>query len=139
MFLSIDFQSDVAIYSQIVRQVKFAIAAGTLRPGQMLPSTRVLASELAINPNTVVHAFTQLQNEKVVELLRGRGMVITAEAPAICRRDRVDVLTQRIGDVLAEAWHAGIDADKIQGIVSGELKKLCKTTPLVQVESPSEG
>ena len=41
MFFSIDVHSDVAIYLQLVRQVKFAVAAGTLRPGQLLPSVLV--------------------------------------------------------------------------------------------------
>lgn len=135
MFLSIDFSSDVAIYLQIVRQVKFAIAAGSMRPGQLLPSARVLAGTLAINPNTVARAFTELQNDNVVETLRGRGMVISNGAAAICRRHRDGVLAERIGGVLAEAWHAGLDAEKIESIVSSELKKLTKTTPAVHQET----
>lgn len=134
MFLSIDFQSDVAIYSQVVRQVKSAIAAGTMRPGQLLPSSRVLSGQLAINPNTVARAFTQLQSDGVIENLRGRGMVICTGAAAICRRDRDEVLSDRIGGVLAEAWNAGIDADRIRSIVEGQLKKLSKTTPAVHQE-----
>ncbi len=135
MFLSIDFSSDVAIYLQIVRQVKFSIAAGTMRPGQLLPSARVLAGTLAINPNTVARAFTELQSDNVVETLRGRGMVISNGASAICRRHRDEVLGERIGAVLAEAWHAGLDVEKIQSIVSAELKKLTKTTPAVHQSS----
>lgn len=134
MFLSIDFQSDVAIYSQVVRQVKSAIAAGTMRPGQLLPSSRVLSGQLAINPNTVARAFTELQNDGVIENLRGRGMVVCAGAAAICRRDRDEVLSDRIGGVLAEAWNAGIDAQRIRSIVEGQLKKLAKTTPAVHQE-----
>jgi GntR family transcriptional regulator len=139
MFLSIDFQSDVAIYLQIVRQVKFAIAAGTMRPGQLLPSARVLSGQLAINPNTVARAFAELQNDNVVESLRGRGMVISNGAAAICRRHRDGVLAERVGSVLAEAWNAGLDVSKIQSIVDGELKKLAKTTPAVHHAIQSEG
>lgn len=131
MFLSIDFQSDVAIYLQIVRQVKFAIAAGSMRPGQLLPSARVLSGQLAINPNTVARAFALLQSDNVIESLRGRGMVISTGAAAICRRHRDGVLAERIGAVLGEAWNAGLDADKIQSMVDDQLKKLAKTTPAV--------
>ncbi|QDT07141.1 HTH-type transcriptional repressor YtrA [Rubripirellula lacrimiformis] len=135
MFLSIDFQSDVAIYLQIVRQIKASIAAGTMRSGQLLPSGRVLSGQLAINPNTVARAFTELQNDGVIESLRGRGMVISSGAAAICRRHRDGVLAERIGGVLAEAWNAGLDAEAIESIVHSELKKLSKTTPNVHVET----
>lgn len=138
MFLSIDFSSDVAIYSQIVRQIKSAIAAGTIRPGQLLPSSRVLSGQLAINPNTVARAFTELSADGVIESLRGRGMVVCTGAAAICRRDRDGVLADRIGGVLAEAWNAGLDVDKIQSIVDGELRKLSKQTPAVHQAANQE-
>ncbi len=138
MFLSIDFQSDVAIYLQIVRQVKAAIAVGSMRPGQLLPSARVLAGQLTINPNTVARAFTELQSDGVIETLRGRGMVISTGAAALCRRHRDGVLAERIGEVLGEAWNAGLDVARIQSIVEGELKKLAKTTPAVHTDTPSD-
>jgi GntR family transcriptional regulator len=53
MFFSIDPSNGVAIYDQIVRRVKFAIADGVLVPGQLLRSVRALAVRLAINPNTI--------------------------------------------------------------------------------------
>lgn len=138
MFFSIDVQSDVAIYLQIVRQVKFAIAAGKVRPGQLLPSARVLSGQLAINPNTVAHAYTHLQNDGVIESLRGRGMVISEGAAAACRRQRDDVLAERIGESLAEAWHAGLSATAIQKVVDGHLKRLAKTPPTVHREANDE-
>jgi DNA-binding transcriptional regulator YhcF (GntR family) len=76
MFFSIDPNNGIAIYEQIVRQVKFAIADGVLVPGQLLPSVRTLAVSLAINPNTIAKAFSQLQNDGVVESLRGRGIAV---------------------------------------------------------------
>ena len=131
MFLSIDVHSDVAIYLQICRQVKFAVAAGTLQPGQLLPSARVLSGRLAINPNTVARAFSQLQSDGVIASLRGRGMVVCDDAVKICRQEREDVLAERIGNALAEAWHAGLAAEKIHAIIDAQLKCLEKTTPSV--------
>ncbi|MGB7346707.1 MAG: hypothetical protein WBD20_20970, partial [Pirellulaceae bacterium] len=96
---------------------------------------RVLSGQLAINPNTVARAFSELQNDGVIEALRGRGMVITTGAAAVCRRHRDGVLAERIGGVLAEAWNAGLDTKKIQSIVDAELKKLTKTTPSVHLET----
>lgn len=131
MFLSIDVHSDVAIYLQIVRQIKFAIAAGKVRPGELLPSARILAGQLTINPNTVAHAYTELQGDGVIESLRGRGMIVCAGAVVVCRRQRNEVLAERIGESLGEAWNAGLSEDKIRSIVAGHLKKLSKTEPAV--------
>ena len=53
MFLHVDPDSGLAIYDQIVRQIKFAVATGALPAGEMAPSVRELARELAVNLNTV--------------------------------------------------------------------------------------
>ena len=135
MFLSIDVHSDVAIYQQIVRQIKFAIAAGTLSPGQLLPSARVLSGRLTINPNTVARAFAELQSDGVVETLRGRGMVVRDDAVALCRRERESALGERIAATLSEAWHAGLDEKRIRSLVDKHLKKLSKTQPSVHQPS----
>ncbi|QDV41207.1 HTH-type transcriptional repressor YtrA [Stieleria neptunia] len=135
MFFSIDVQSDVAIYLQLVRQVKFAIAAGTIRPGQLLPSVRALSNQVALNPNTVARAFNQLQADGVIEALRGRGMVVRDVAVEICRRERETVLNERIGSVLAEAWHAGLSKKQIKTFVDDHLRQLVDTEPAVMVSS----
>ena len=63
MFFTIDPSNGLAIYEQIVRQVTFAVANETLKPGDLVPSVRELARELAINPNTVARAYRDLQAE----------------------------------------------------------------------------
>jgi GntR family transcriptional regulator len=136
MFFSIDVHSDVAIYLQLVRQVKFAVAAGTLRPGQLLPSVRALSAQVALNPNTVARAFNQLQSEGVIETLRGRGMVVREDAVEICRREREEVIDGRIGEVIAEAWNAGLPKTKIKTLVDAHLKTLVGTEPAVLSSSP---
>ncbi|MDA8745631.1 GntR family transcriptional regulator [Rubripirellula amarantea] len=132
MFLSINVHSDVPIYAQIARQMKFAIAAGTLTPGQLVPSARAMSGQLTINPNTVVKAFSMLQSDGVIEPLRGRGMVVSRGAVAICRRDRDSELGQRIGEVITEAWNAGLDQSKIQQLIDKHLAKLAKIQPAVE-------
>ncbi|MEO1526690.1 MAG: GntR family transcriptional regulator [Planctomycetota bacterium] len=131
MFFSIDVHSDVAIYLQVVRQVKFAVAAGTLRPGQLLPSVRALSQQVALNPNTIARAFNQLQADGVIETLRGRGMVVRDESVEICRQERESVLDERIGSVLAEAWNAGLTKKQIKAFVDSHLRTLCETEPTV--------
>lgn len=58
MRLSIEPDNGLPIYEQLVRQVKFAVAEGIVVPGQVIPSVRELAKQLAINPNTVQRSFS---------------------------------------------------------------------------------
>ena len=124
MFFSIDPNNGVAIYEQIVRQVKFAIAEKTLRPGQLLPSVRVLSSQLTINPNTINRAFQQLQSEGVIEPLRGRGLIVCSEAFEQCVTDRRSLVSERIRGVLTEALHGGLSTKAVRDIVLEQLNQL---------------
>jgi GntR family transcriptional regulator len=137
MFFSIDPQNGVAIYEQIVRQVKFAIAEGTLGPGQLLPSVRQLSQQLAINPNTIARAYLQLQADEVVESLRGRGMAVSVGAPPRCRTLRRTLIAERLRSVLAEALHGGLKAAEIREIVRTELESLSGTVNTISSQ-PTE-
>ena len=134
MFFSINTNNGVAIYEQIVRQVKFAIAEGSLQPGQLLPGGRSLSVELAINPNTVVKAYQQLQSEGVLESMRGRGMVVCQGAAKFCRQERKSIIADGLKTVLSEALHAGLSSDEIQAIVEKQLKKLTPKINTVSAE-----
>ena len=69
--ISVDPSNGLAIYDQIVRQIKFAIASGAVLPGELVPSVRELAKQVAVNPNTVSRAYRELQSENVLETVRG--------------------------------------------------------------------
>ncbi len=124
MFFSIDPHNGVAIYEQIVRQVTFAIAEGTLRPGQLLPSVRVLSQQLAINPNTINRAFQQLQVEGALESLRGKGLVVRADAKSGCLETRRTLIAERLKGAMTEALHAGLGASEVRRIMNQLLAEL---------------
>jgi len=124
MFFSIDADNGVAIYEQIVRQVKFAIANGVLVPGQLLPSVRTLAVKLAINPNTVAKAFQQLQSDGVVVPLRGKGLAVRDEAVEPCRVARREILEDRIRTAIAEALHGGLSTKEVRRLVLDQIQAL---------------
>jgi GntR family transcriptional regulator len=65
----IDLKSGVPFYRQIIEQVKFAIASGTLASGDRLPTVRQLAVDLSINPNTVIRAYREMEIEGVHQIL----------------------------------------------------------------------
>jgi GntR family transcriptional regulator len=131
MFFTIDASNGVAIYEQIVRQVQFAIAEEALRPGQLLPSARTLSVELAVNPNTVVRAFQQLQSEGFLETVRGRGLAVCAGATERCKKSRRSLITDRLRSALTEALHGGLSIEEINAVVSEQLVELSGKVALV--------
>lgn len=121
MFLSLDHQNGLAIYDQIVRQVKFAVACGALRKGELVPSVRELARELAVNPNTVARAYRELQSEGVLAPVRGTGMEVAEGAERHCRTQRRELIKTRLRQVLAEAIQSQLEADELRSLVEQEL------------------
>lgn len=121
MLFHVDVRNGLAVYDQIVRQLKFAVADGALRTGEMIPSVRELARELAINPNTVARAYRQLQDDGVLEQVRGTGLAVAPAANRHCRAERVKLIRARARLVLEEALRSGLDAKEIEAIVREEL------------------
>ncbi|HEV2971193.1 MAG TPA: GntR family transcriptional regulator [Pirellulales bacterium] len=121
MFVDIEFSDGLAIYEQIVRQVKFAIAGGALKPGELVPSVRELARELTVNPNTVARAYRDLQSDRVLDPVRGTGLEVAAGATERCRSERLKLIRGRLRQVLAEAKRSRIDADELRALVEKEL------------------
>jgi DNA-binding transcriptional regulator YhcF (GntR family) len=91
--------SGVPIYRQIVDQIEFMIEAGQLDDGDRLPGSRMLASNLKINRNTVARAYRELRDQGYVVSRRRGGMVVTDAAAA---RERATA-RQRARDILGEA------------------------------------
>ena len=123
MKISIDPDNGLPIFEQLVRQIKYAVARGVLVPGQIIPSTRELSRQLAINPNTVQRAYTALQTENVLEPLRGRGVAVCAGAEQHCRLERKQLLSERFAAVIDEALQSGLSADELRKIFSRHLEK----------------
>src|SRR6478609_6585124 len=121
MFLQVDVRNGLAVYDQIVRQMKFAVADGALHSGDLVPSVRELARELAINPNTVARAYRQLQDDGVVETVRGTGLSIAATARRQCQAERTKLIRGRLRLVLEEALHSGLDTEGIEAVMKEEL------------------
>lgn len=120
MFLQVDAHNGLAVYDQIVRQVKFAVADGALAPGELVPSVRELARELAINPNTVARAYRQLQDDGVLEAVRGTGLAVADSARRQCQSERTKLIRARLRTVLEEAANSGLDPQEIEQLFRAE-------------------
>ncbi|HEY2250565.1 MAG TPA: GntR family transcriptional regulator [Planctomycetaceae bacterium] len=126
MFFRIESANGLAIYEQIVRQVKFAVAGDALQAGDLVPSVRELSRDLAVNPNTVARAYRELQVEGVLAPVRGTGLEITAHAAKHCAAERVALIRERLRSVLLEARRSRLDLDDIRALVDEELSRLEK-------------
>ena len=78
MFFKINQTNGVPVYEQISRQIAFAIASEGIAVGELVPSVRNLSRDLAVNPNTVARAYRQLQDEGILETVRGEGLLVTS-------------------------------------------------------------
>ncbi|MBI2479440.1 MAG: GntR family transcriptional regulator [Planctomycetia bacterium] len=121
MFLNINPSNGIAIYDQVVRQIKFAVAQGAVKPGNLVPSVREMARELAINPNTVARAYQQLQADGVLEQVRGLGLEVAADAVKQCKSERQKLIQDRIRQALMEAKQSGLDGDELRQIVEKQV------------------
>ncbi len=105
-----DMASGVPVYRQIIDQILGGIAAGTLAPGDQLPTVRQLAVDLAINPNTVVRAYRELEIRGVLNTQQGVGTFVTTVPVQPDDAERQRQLDQLVGEFVARAGGAGFSA-----------------------------
>lgn len=123
MYFEIDTSNGVAVYEQVYRQVAFAIANGIITSGDLVPSVRAMAKDLAINPNTVARAYRDLQSEGVLEVVRGSGMLVTKTARSKCKSIRSTVLKLQMSSIVDEARRSQLSDDEIRQLLENKLKK----------------
>jgi GntR family transcriptional regulator len=108
------------IYSQIADRVKFAVAGGVLRPGDLVPSVRELSKQLVVNPNTVARAYRDLQAEGLLESVRGMGLQVSEGAVEPCRAARQALVRQRIRTAIEEARRSKMEPVEIEAVLREE-------------------
>ena len=111
------------IYGQIADRVKFAVAAGVLRPGDLVPSVREMSKQLVVNPNTVARAYRELQNDGLIEPVRGTGLQVAEGAAEKCREARSLFVRDRLRAAIDEARQTKLDAAEIEAILHEEWTK----------------
>jgi GntR family transcriptional regulator len=109
----LDLHSGVPVYRQIIDQVRGGVAAGALEPGDQLPTVRALAVDLAINPNTVVRAYRELELGGMLETHQGTGTFISAQKMKKSNAERERQLAQIVTDAVARAGAAGFTLDEL--------------------------
>ncbi|HEU0010550.1 MAG TPA: GntR family transcriptional regulator [Verrucomicrobiae bacterium] len=124
LHFQIDTQSGVPVYRQIVSQIKYYVASGALKAGDLLPSIRELAQSLAVNPTTVVRAYSELEQEKVLEMQQGRGAFVADAARRMTAGKREQALRRLARQLAVEAVQLGAPGDLVAKLVQEELEAL---------------
>src|SRR5271167_1747404 len=110
---ALDLHSGMPVYRQLIDQVRSGIASGTLNAGDQLPTVRQLAVDLAINPNTVLRAYRELELGGLLETHQGTGTFISEKKINRNNAERERQLGQLAGDFAARAGAAGFTVEDL--------------------------
>ncbi len=120
MIVTIDFNSDEAIYIQLRNQIILGIATSEIREGDNLPSVRELAENIGINMHTVNKAYTILKQEGYVKLDRRRGAVIALDYDKIAA---IAELKSQMKVILAQAICKNISCEEIHELMDSIMRE----------------
>jgi len=123
--------SGVPIYRQLVDQVGALVAGGRLRPGDVVPSVRQVATALGVNPMTVSKAWGRLEADGVLIRERGRGMVVAARRETGSLADRRAEVQPLVDRAVTHALHLGFTPKEVMSMVRESLEehRACTTRP----------
>ena len=120
--ITLNLESGVPIYMQLVDRIKQMVVSGQLQPGQQLPTIRQLATDLRINYNTVGRAYLILDQEGVISTQQGRGTYIASRlGEGQVQKLRMGKLRSMLGQVIREAQVLGYSREEIEQIVEEQL------------------
>jgi GntR family transcriptional regulator len=111
----LDVRSGVSPYMQLVHQVRRALRLGLLSTGDQLPTVKDVVAKVAINPNTVLKAYRELEHEGLVSARPGIGTFVTRTLTDDSLAAH-EPLRQELQAWLAKAQTAGLDADSIEAL-----------------------
>jgi len=118
LLFHLDVRSGMPTYMQLVNQVRRAIRNGTLRAGERLPTAREVVAALAINPNTVLKAYTQLESEELVISRPGLGTFIAQGIPAPLPPALQRQLRRGLDSWMRNAVAAGLDREGMLALIN---------------------
>ena len=105
-------------------QIKYYIASGALRAGDQLPSIRELAQTLAVNPTTVVKAYSELEGESIIELRPGKGAFISDSAVRLSPKERDQTLRRLARQLAVESKQMGAAKELVLRVLKQELDEI---------------
>ena len=120
MKLVIQPQGTLAIYEQIINQLKNAIVTGDLSEGEALPSIRGLAGELNVSVITTKRAYEELEKEGLIRSVAGKGFYVCEYNTDYLREKQLMMLEKRLGELVEDAKQAGLSCEELKEMVDTE-------------------
>ena len=113
--LTLNYRDSRPIYEQIKDGLRKLIVTGALQPDEKLPSVRSMATELAINPNTIQRAYSELEAEGFIYSVPGKGSFAAAVAePLSLRREE---LNGKLKEIITELRYLNVTLDEVIALV----------------------
>lgn len=110
--IHLDFSDKRPLYEQIKDKLRELILSGAVKQGEKIPSVRELAASLAINPNTIQHAYKELEEEGYIYSLRAKGSFVSPCTDAMLDKNR-DVLFKNLQDAAAALFYHGAQYEDV--------------------------
>ncbi len=108
----LDFRSRLPIYEQLVTKFKELIIKNILKPDEKLPSVRMLAQELTVNPNTIQKAYRELEHQKYIYSIPGKGNFVMPSTQSI-NTEKLDDLRTELLKIISEMLYLGMNQEEI--------------------------
>lgn len=118
MNLIVSYFSQTPIYEQIQNQIKEQILNGNLKSGEQLPSIRLMAKDLKVSVITVKRAYDELEREKVLDVLPGRGCFVSHLNIEMVKKANLDMLHGRLCDIVEFCKTCGITKTQINTVLN---------------------
>jgi GntR family transcriptional regulator len=119
--VNVDPRSHVPIYLQIADGIREAVAAGIFRPGDAVPSLRVMALQVQVNPNTVQRAYEQLAREGVIYARRGRGLFVADQAASSAQTRARESIRCDFEKAICTGRAVGLTTDELRRIFEASI------------------
>jgi GntR family transcriptional regulator len=124
MFLRVEKGSAVPISRQIAQQISTLCAAGSLAPGDRLPSVRELARELAVNQNTILRVYERLCGDGLLEMRQGQGTFVAIQARANASPGQRARLIDELRQLARQGMSLGLSPEQFHELVAVALDEL---------------
>ena len=118
--ISLNYRDARPIYEQVKDGLRKLIVTGAMTPDEKLPSVRALATQLAINPNTIQRAYAELENEGYTYSVPGKGSFVSGDRHAEAARRKE--LEEKLRQVAAELRYLGVTAAELAALLEEEVE-----------------
>lgn len=122
----LDSKSGISFYVQLVQQVRQALLFGLLKPGDRLPTVKEVVARVALNPNTVLRAYRDLEHDGLVVSRPGLGTFIAQTIPTPVAGNAYRSLRGELERCIRKARAAGLDDDALRALFAHVLRENTK-------------